>query len=649
MPLPAPNLDDRRFQDLVDDAKRMVQQRCPEWTDHNVSDPGVTLIETVAYMLDTVLYRLNRVPDRLYLKFLDLIGVHLHPPTAARADITFWLASSADEVRTVPAETKVATPRTESEEAIPFVTVEDLSIIPCRRQRVVVQKVDDEPQDVTPTIDDRRHVDGFSSPPLPGDTVFIGLDEAVPRAAVAVRIDCEIDGVGVDPENPPLRWEAWTGTSWTRCDVDRDETGGLNRAGDVVLHIPEGHKPSVVADHRAGWLRCIVTEPEEGQPFYSDPPRIRDVSAFTIGGTTEAVNAERITEEVVGTSDGVPGQVFDLLHRPVVPSEEPVVVEVSDGDGWQGWETVDGFADSTATDPHVQLDASLGQVAFGPALREPDGDLRFHGAVPAKGAIVRVRSYRTGGGRRGNVARGALSVLKSSLPGVTRVENRAPAHGGVDGETIEGAKARGPIALRTRNRAVTVEDFEHLARECSPEVARVRAVAASDDAPGVVRVLVVPAVGDADDRGSLRFEHLVPSDEVLEATSAYLDERRCLGARVVVEPPTYQGITVVARVRPRPRVDGARLKTAAVTALNRYFHPLSGGPDGDGWPFGRPILVGEVYAVLQGVTGTELVEEVRLYAADPLTGTRGEQVTRIDPGPHALVFSYQHQVQVLEG
>ena len=45
MALPAPHLDDRRFQDLVDEAKRLVQQRCPEWTDHNVSDPGVTLID----------------------------------------------------------------------------------------------------------------------------------------------------------------------------------------------------------------------------------------------------------------------------------------------------------------------------------------------------------------------------------------------------------------------------------------------------------------------------------------------------------------------------------------------------------------------------------------------------------------------------
>ena len=85
MAIAAPNLDDRRFQDLVDDAKRMVMDRCPAWTDHNVSDPGVTLIETFAYVTDQLLYRLNRVPDRLYIKFLELIGIRLFPPTAARA------------------------------------------------------------------------------------------------------------------------------------------------------------------------------------------------------------------------------------------------------------------------------------------------------------------------------------------------------------------------------------------------------------------------------------------------------------------------------------------------------------------------------------------------------------------------------------
>src|SRR5476651_1333620 len=103
MALPVPNLDDRRFQDLVDEAKRMVQQRCPEWTDHNVSDPGVTLIEAFAWMTDQLLYRLNRVPDRLYVKFLELIGVGLFPPTAARTHETFWLAAALPDTVKIPA------------------------------------------------------------------------------------------------------------------------------------------------------------------------------------------------------------------------------------------------------------------------------------------------------------------------------------------------------------------------------------------------------------------------------------------------------------------------------------------------------------------------------------------------------------------
>src|SRR5688572_2920170 len=105
MALPVPKLDDRRFQDLVDDAKRLVQQRCPEWTDHNVSDPGVTLIETFAFVADQLIYRLNRVPDRTYVKFLELIGVRLFPPTPARTDATFWLTGPQPDVVRIAAGT----------------------------------------------------------------------------------------------------------------------------------------------------------------------------------------------------------------------------------------------------------------------------------------------------------------------------------------------------------------------------------------------------------------------------------------------------------------------------------------------------------------------------------------------------------------
>jgi predicted phage baseplate assembly protein len=236
-------------------------------------------------------------------------------------------------------------------------------------------------------------------------------------------------------------------------------------------------------------------------------------------------------------------------------------------------------------------------------------------------------------------------VLKASIPYVASIENRRPATEGVDGEDIENAKLRGPILLRTRGRAVTTEDYEQLAREAAPEVARVRAVASSDAGEaGTVRVLIVPST--TDDNGRLPFEQLVPNEDTMQKISARLDETRVIGVRVVVEPPVYRAMTIVARLKARPRTNPTRLQEAGLAALYRYFHPISGGPDGSGWPFGRPVQVGEVYAVLQSVRGIELVEDVRVFAADPITGQRGDATNRLDLDANALVFSYEHQLRV---
>ena len=128
MPLPTPNLDDRKFQEIVDQAKRLIPRYTPEWTDHNVSDPGVALIELFAWMTDMLLYRVNQVPDKMYVKFLELIGVKLEPPRAAVAPVTFYLSAAQDGVVSVLEGTEVATVRTETSEAIIFSTEETLVI-----------------------------------------------------------------------------------------------------------------------------------------------------------------------------------------------------------------------------------------------------------------------------------------------------------------------------------------------------------------------------------------------------------------------------------------------------------------------------------------------------------------------------------------
>ena len=259
---------------------------------------------------------------------------------------------------------------------------------------------------------------------------------------------------------------------------------------------------------RAGWLRARLTTPEEDQPFYSNSPLIKGLEARTIGGTIEAVQAEVIEDEVLGLSEGVPGQRFEVARTPVVPSGEPVVLEVSDEEeGWQEWTEVSDFAQSRADDRHFVLDAVGGEVLLGPAVRMPDGELVNYGAVPAKGSVLRLRRYHTGGGRQGNVAQTGDPRVPDDDPlrgpGREPVRRRPAAS---TGRTSKRPRSAGPIVMRTLGRAVTAEDYEQLAKEAAPEAARVKAVpAATDEDAGGVRVLLVPAVADDED-GRLSFE-----------------------------------------------------------------------------------------------------------------------------------------------
>ena len=483
----------------------------------------------------------------------------------------------------------------------------------------------------------------FGDPPAEGDALLVGLSVPVPRCAVLLRFDCPTQGHGVVPEDPPRVWEYWTGTAWGPCDVGSDETGGFNRAGDVVLHVPADHAWSTLHRVRAGWLRCRVqTRPDQHR--YTGPPLVRAASASVIGGTVEALHAETVRDELVGISEGVPGQRFTLQHRPVVRGDDRLVVRTTPDDQGVDWGEVDDFAASRPDDRHFVLDHAAGEITFGPVVREEDGSLRSYGAVPDKGVPLRVLAYRTGGGKRGNVARGLLTRQRDPVPFVSSVENRHPALGGVDAESVPEAATRGPLELRTRQRAVTIGDYEVLARRAAPDAARVHCVAPRGNGRDVVRVLVVPAIPDVE--RPVGPADLVPGESTMTCIRDDLEERRCLGARVVVEPPRYRGVTVVAELTAGPRTPLDGLRTRALAALHRYLHPLVGGAHDDGWPFGRPVQSGEVYAVLQRLVGVEAVERVQLFEADPATGERRRPVDRIEIGPDALVLSYRHEVRV---
>lgn len=646
MALPAPDLDDRRYDDLLAEAIRQVRRSCPGWTDQNPADVGIALLEAYAFLTDRLFQRLNQVPDRLRVKFLDLIGLRLVPPTPATVPVTYWLSAPARTTVTVAQGTETGTIRTESSPSVVFSSRSALSIPPCSVTSLLTRTAA-EPDVVERDADSM--FSAFSDPPCPDDELLIGLDTAVPSVAVRVDYAGQTEGLGIDPRRPPLIWEAWTGTSWSECDLERDETGGLNRSGSLVLHLPAGHQTSVVGGQPAGWIRARMVEPEPDQAGYTASPQVRRLAACSVGGTVDSVHAELVFDEVLGESEGVPGQVFAVRSAPVLGGLSDPVVEVSSAGGWQQWTPVDDFAASGPDDPHFRLDAVPGEVSFGPVVRLPDGGLRRYGAIPAKGETIRIQGYATGGGLHGNVPRGAIATLKSSVPFVSAVENRTAARGGTDGETLAEATDRAPILLRTRGRAVTAEDYEALAREAVPEAARIRCITGGDDATpvGTVRVLVVPAAAQPD--GVITFADLVPPAALLERLAERLDQVRLIGTRVSVEPPRYRGITVVTRLVAGPRVDRQRVRADALTALYRFLNPLPGGGiDGAGWDFGRPVRSGDVYAVLQDVPGVRSVEEIRLFSANPVTGERGAEQTRVELERNSLVFSFEHLVKVEE-
>ena len=136
--LPEIVLDDRHFQDLVNEARVRVARRCPEWTDHNVSDPGITLIELFAWLTETLIYRVNRIPAKLHVALLELLGMRLRPPTAARTDLRFRLAAPPEESTS---SSRSARPRWRrsgmgADEPVVFQTDEDFTIPVAQADRV---------------------------------------------------------------------------------------------------------------------------------------------------------------------------------------------------------------------------------------------------------------------------------------------------------------------------------------------------------------------------------------------------------------------------------------------------------------------------------------------------------------------------------
>jgi predicted phage baseplate assembly protein len=626
MSIEAPNLDDRRFEDLFAEARSLIPRYAPEWTDHNESDPGIALMQLHAWFTDLLLFRLNQVPERNYRKFLQLLGIRLKAASPARVDLTFTTAKpDADAI--VPAGTQVATAGGGSDPPVVFELPQAFVAIGPRLTTVQVYDGFSFRDVTTANAVDGQGLDPFGPHAHPDSALFLGFDSPASFTAQPVTFmfyadqpkaspvaEAELEATPV-PRPATFAYEFWDGSSWEPLTVDVDETWAMLRTGRIVLTGPGSRAAKSAVGQITAlryWLRIRLVD-----QHFDRVPRLQQVAVNTVA----AVAAITVRDEVLGGSDGMPDQgPFRLSNTPVVSRDAPtsvrrsdareirvmsLLLEIDEGSGFEPWEEVDDFLASGPDDLHYTLDHTTGELFF--------GNGRF-GRIPVANpalptANIVARRYLAGGGARTNVGAGTATVLQTAATGVATVTNARPAAGGADTETIEDAKRRAPSALKARGRAVTAEDFETLTLEASAPVKRAKALPLHHPGfpdvpiPGTVTVVVVPDVPGNAPR---------PSESTLQIVCAYLNHHRLVTTEVFAVGPTYRQVRIVGDIVARADADLAAVRRAVAARLQDWLHPLTGGDDGDGWPFGGTIYASSLYRVALQVDGVDRIKDNQL-------------------------------------
>ncbi|HVO84769.1 MAG TPA: putative baseplate assembly protein [Syntrophobacteria bacterium] len=487
----------------------------------------------------------------------------------------------------------------------------------------------------------------FSPFVTPGETqpaLYFGFDRAFASRPVSLFVAVE-ESTFTTP--PAVVWEYTDGTAWKNLGV-QDGTANLTESGTVEFIGPSdasaGDRFGVPAPRF--WIRARL---ETG-----DKHKIALHGAYL--NTTWTRNCTTVRNEPLGSSTETPNAEFTLSRFPVLeglkievrepdrPNEEELGVlrdeegedvlqpadqgQASSREYWVRWHRVDDFRFSEKTSRHFTIDWSTGRIRFGDGKK---------GMIPPAGRDnIRAAWYQSGGGAKGTAARNAITVLKRSIPFVEKAFNVDQAGGGSDAETAASVMVRGPQTIKNRDRAVTWEDYEWLAKEASLQVARATCLPAkTKDEAGTVRLIIVPLSDELQP---------LPSQGLIRQVKDYLNTRmRRIGtANLSVIGPKYVEVSVQATVFPEKLEEADLVRRRVRENLTAFFHPLSGGPDRTGWEFGRDVYVSEVCKVIEDTEGVHHGEDVALSSAG--LGLSG--VDYIPVPDDALVASGEHAVAV---
>jgi hypothetical protein len=699
MKVPLPNLDDRRWVDLVEEGRSLIPLYAPEWTDHNIHDPGITLLELFAWVAEMDIFQLNRIAERHKRKFLALVGITPDAPQPARTVLSFTLADGAAPLQ-FPAEVEFAG-HDPFGEVTRFRTLDPLTVVPGRIERVLIKDAQ-RLHDMTDRLRRGESFPLFGAIPQAGAELYLGFNHAWPQGQSVNlffnfeakhagaeerrrvlqelqyrRINCRplfrefpckdrvLTPFGVEPHPerlPPhhgvrLVWEILaskgTETAWWQLgpeEVD-DDTRAMTLDGPVRFDFPvkmvksgEGQENQEGIPRDFYYLRVRF---EAGA--YDAPPVLRSLAlngvraeqAITVG-TEQIIDGQEVVAVKLGIDHGVPNQELKLPVAPVQISSfrlftfEPMTNE------WRTWDVSADFNASTRTDSQILLDPTNGAITFGNGEKGR--------AAPLDATIFAI--YRTTRAMAGNLAANTIDDLVDSahnrsilvnFNGVKQqlhITNPIAASGGAAAETIEGAVIRAIELLNMTWRAVTLKDYEELALN-TPGVRLSRATAQANLHPSFP-CLKTPGMITLIILPDMPETRPAPSLGLRRAVTTFLQQRRVIGTRVEVVGPTYLEVAVRGKVKAVPGINKANLQQKIVAGLDGFLDPLRGGPEKSGWPFGRDVYRSEVMQVIGEIDGVDYVISLALIAdgCEPECGN-------VCLSPTWLVAAGPHNIEVV--
>lgn len=370
-----------------------------------------------------------------------------------------------------------------------------------------------------------------------------------------------------------LEWKILVEKKWEKLEFS-DDTDELTRSGEIRLHLPLQKKLSDIhvsgEDFKGMWIKAEVKS-----NALTKIPKINKV----LTNTVVALQKESFHNEFIGKSIGLPEMSFMLNHKNII---EPPVIVVADDE----FTYVKRFIEQGKEDKVFRFYGITGEVKFG------DGK---YGEIPKPNADIYAKYYATTLGKKGNVDTNKITNLRQSISYLESVNNITPAIGGADGDDLDNLKKYAPSEFKTRDRAITAEDYETLTKDFSSNIINAKAIAKEGD----VNIVVVT-------RDIIEEDGFI-NRKLIQDLEEYLKSKSLVTVQPFVKSPTIVPVTIKVKIKTtisQNEMTREDLEKKMHEEASKYFSLTSGGDKKDGYPMGKNITRADLYKLLNKVDST---------------------------------------------